>query len=213
MVQNSLTCEILPWLATEFAWEGANKLTFDIRDGVKFSDGPDMTAKDVAFTFNLVKKYPAMDLAGVWNDTFGAKAKSVTATGNQVVFELHRRGRPEVRRDHRHEDPAGEAVYAKVGDPTKYVDKNPVGTGPFKVGSYNGRRLELVRRDDYWQADKIKVEKLVLEGQYDADQAALKLRSGDLDFYSGEIPNPQKTFVDTGPEAQPLLVRARTASP
>ena len=63
-------------------------------------------------------------------------------------------------------------------------------TGPFKVGSYNGRRLELVRRPDYWQADKIKVEKLVLEGNYDANQAALKLRSGELDFYSGELPEP-----------------------
>ena len=82
-------------------------------------------------------------------------------------------------------------------------------TGPFKVGSYNGRRLELVRRPDYWQADKIKVEKLVLEGNYDANQAALKLRSGELDFYSGEIPNPQKTFVEADPDAQPLLVRAQ----
>jgi peptide/nickel transport system substrate-binding protein len=199
MVQNSLTCENLPWLATEFAWEGATKLTFTIRDGVKFSDGQVMTAKDVAFTFNLGKKYPAMDLAGVWNDTFGKKAKSVTATGNQVVLEFTGAAAPKF---------AGiigtrilpEHIYSKVGDPTKYVDKTPVGTGPFKVGSYNGRRLELVRRDDYWQADKIKVQKLVLEGQYDADQAALKLGAGDLDFYSGEIPNPQKTFVDKDPE-------------
>ena len=73
-------------------------------------------------------------------------------------------------------------------------------TGPFEVGSYNGRRLELVRRPDYWQADKIKVEKLVLEGNYDANQAALKLRTGELDFYSGELPNPQKTFVEADPE-------------
>ena len=199
MVQNSLTCENLPWLATEFAWEGADKLTFDIREGVKFSDGKVMTAKDVAFTFNLGKKYPAMDLAAVWNDTFGAKARSVTATGNQVVFEFTGAAAPKF---------AGiigtrilpEHIYSKVGDPTKYVDKTPVGTGPFKVGSYNGRRLELVRRDDHWQAEKIKVEKLVLEGQYDADQAALKLGSGGLDFYSGEIPNPQRTFVDKNPE-------------
>ena len=73
-------------------------------------------------------------------------------------------------------------------------------TGPFAVGSYNGRRLELVRRPDYWQADLIKVEKLVLEGNYDANQAALKLRSGGLDFYAGELPNPQKTFVEADPE-------------
>ena len=87
-----------------------------------------------------------------------------------------------------------------MGDPTKYVDKTPVSTGPFKVGSYNGRQLVLERRPDYWQADKIKVQKLILEGQYDAAQAALKLRAGQLDAYFGEIPNPEKTFVSADPK-------------
>ena len=46
----------------------ANKsLTFTIRSGVKFSDGSAMTAADVAYTFNMIKKYPAMDLTGVWS--------------------------------------------------------------------------------------------------------------------------------------------------
>jgi peptide/nickel transport system substrate-binding protein len=199
MVQNSLDCKITPWLATAFKWEGANKLTFDIRPGVKWSDGSDFTANDVAFTFNLMKKYPGMDIAGVWSDTFGAKATAVTANGNQVVFDFSG-------------DAASkftyiigqlilsEKQYGSVGDPTKYVDKTPIFTGPFKIGSYNGRRLELVRRPEYWQADKIKVEKLILEGNYDANQAALKLRTGGLDFYSGELPNPQKTFVDQDPK-------------
>jgi peptide/nickel transport system substrate-binding protein len=153
----------------------------------------------VAFTFNLMKKYPGMDTAGVWTATFGAKATAVTANGSQVVFDFSG-------------DAASkfsyilgalilpEKVYASVGDPTKYIDKEPVFTGPFKIGSYNGRRLELVRRPEYWQADKIKVEKLILEGNYDANQAALKLRTGGLDFYSGELPNPQKTFVDQDPK-------------
>lgn len=199
MIQSNLDCTVTPWLATKYSWRGVDRLTFDIRPGVKWSDGSEFTANDVAFTFNLMKKYPAMDTAGVWSDIFGAKATSVTANGNQVVFQFS--------------GPAAskfspllgtlilsEKHYASVGDPTKFVDKNPVFTGPFKVGSYNGRRLELVRRPDYWQADKIKVEKLVLEGNYDANQAALKLRTGGLDFYTGELPNPAKTFVAADPE-------------
>lgn len=200
MIQSSLDCKVTPWLATGYKWEGANKLTFDIRPGVKWSDGSDFTANDVAFTFNLAKKYPAMDVAGVWNDIFGAKATSVTATGNQVVFAFSGDAASKFSSITNQQLIVSEKQYGSVGDPTKYVDKAPISTGPFKVGSYNGRRLELVRRPDYWQADKIKVEKLVLEGNYDANQAALKLRTGGLDFYSGEIPNPEKTFVEQDPK-------------
>ena len=35
-----------------------------------------MTAADVAYTFNLIKKYPALDLTGAWS-----VLSSVTATG------------------------------------------------------------------------------------------------------------------------------------
>jgi peptide/nickel transport system substrate-binding protein len=199
IVRNSLTCEETPWLATKSTWEGGTKLTFDIRDGVKWSDGQAFTAKDVAFTFNLMKQYPAFDKAGVWNDTFGAPAKSVTAQGNQVVFEFTGNAAPKYD-GIISTKMLPEHVYSKVGDPTKYVDKTPVSTGPYKVGSYNGRRLVLERRVDYWQADNVKVQKIVLEGQYDAAQAALKLRAGQLDAYYGEVPNPKKTFVDADPK-------------
>ena len=39
MVQNSLDCKVTPWLATGYKWEGPSKLTFDIRQGVKWRDG------------------------------------------------------------------------------------------------------------------------------------------------------------------------------
>lgn len=201
MQQSSLDCKVVPWLATGYKWEGPAKLVLTIRQGVKWSDGSPFTAKDVAFTFNLTKKYPAIDLAGVWNDTFGAKAKSVTADGDKVTVDF--------------EGPAAtkftyligqkivsEKEFASVGDPAKYISKNPISTGPFKIAGYNGRRLELERRPDYWQADKIKVQKLVLEGNYstNANQAAAKLKTGELDFYSGEIPNPEKAFVADDPK-------------
>ena len=167
---------------------------------MKWTDGSDFTANDVAFTFNLMKKYPAIDIGGVWNDTFGAPATSVTANGNQVVFDFTGDAASKFTTHHRPADPAREASTARSATRPSTSTRSRSSTGPFKVGSYNGRRLELVRRPDYWQADKIKVEKLVLEGNYDANQAALKLRSGELDFYSGEIPNPQKTFVEADPE-------------
>ncbi len=51
----------IPWLASRYAWsDGGKTLTFTIRPGVKFSDGTPMTAGDVAFTFNLLRKNPAL---------------------------------------------------------------------------------------------------------------------------------------------------------
>src|SRR3984893_9516812 len=48
-----------PMLASSYSWGAANKsLTFTIRSGVKWSDGTALTAADVAYTFNLTKRYP-----------------------------------------------------------------------------------------------------------------------------------------------------------
>lgn len=198
MIRNSLNCQMTPWLATGFKWEGATKLTFTIREGVKWSDGQPLTPDDVKFSLELGKRFSALDTAGIWNDTFGKKATDVTVVGNDVTITFS--GNAAAKFDSiigvkilpKH-------VWEKIDDPVKYIDKDPVGTGPFTVGSYNGRKLVLERRADYWQADKVKVQKLVLEGNYDATQAALKLNAGGLDAYWGEIPNPQVAFVDKNP--------------
>lgn len=198
MVRNSMTCVVTPWLATDYRWDGATKLHFTIREGVKWSDGQPLTAEDVKFSLELSKQYPAIDEAGLWNDTFGAHASTVTASGNEVTIEFSGNAAPKfdsivaVKILPAH-------VWSKVGDPVSYVDEKPVGTGPFGVASYNGRKLVLDRRPDYWQADQVKVQHLVLEGSYDATQAALKLNAGQLDAYWGEIPNPQVSFADKNP--------------
>ncbi|HEY0999434.1 MAG TPA: ABC transporter substrate-binding protein, partial [Streptosporangiaceae bacterium] len=73
-----------PMLASSYKWGAGNKsLTFTIRSGVKWSDGTPMTANDVAYTFNLTKKYPALDLTGAWS-----ALSSVTASGSTVTMNF-----------------------------------------------------------------------------------------------------------------------------
>ena len=69
-----------PWLATGYKWSnGGKSVTFTIRQGVKWNNGTPMTPADVAFTYNLVKTNPAINLAGL-------QIISVSTSGNTVTL-------------------------------------------------------------------------------------------------------------------------------
>ena len=198
MIRQQFTCEAVPWLATAYSWKDPSTLLLTIRQGVKWSDGVPMTAADVAFTLNLGKKYPATDKAGVWGKLFGAPATAITAAGAVVTIKFAGPAPSKLDNILTLTQVLPEHIWAGVGDPTSYIDAKGIGTGPFVVGSYNGRQLILLRNKSYWQADKIKVQQLSLEGSYDSNSAALKLRNGGLDLYLGDIPNPAKSVAKPG---------------
>ena len=58
--------EPTPILGTAYEWnEDGTELTITTREGVKWSDGEDFTAEDVAFTFNLVSETPELNTTGL----------------------------------------------------------------------------------------------------------------------------------------------------
>ncbi len=78
-----------PLLATSYAWNSTDtRLTFDIRSGVKWSDGTAFSAQDVAYTFNLIKKYSSLDTYALWAAPSGGGAglTSATASGDKVTL-------------------------------------------------------------------------------------------------------------------------------
>lgn len=198
MIRDEFTCDAIPWLATGYEWETPARMRLDIREGVEWTDGEPFTANDVAFMFNLAKEYPAVDRAGLWTDLFGAPATQVTAPDDTtVVIEFAGNAVPKT------DNILGTQIfpahiYSEVGDPTEYIDAEPVSTGPFVPWKYNGRQLILERNETYWNSENQKVEYLVLEGQYDANSGALKLRNGALDIYLGDIPNPARSVARDG---------------
>src|SRR5689334_5199586 len=75
-----------PMLATSYKWNAAKtSITFTIRKNVKWNDGVPFTAKDVAFTFNTMKRVPATDLYSLWS---GAGLQSVTPSGDTVTMRF-----------------------------------------------------------------------------------------------------------------------------
>src|SRR2546425_11577299 len=137
-----------PMLATNYQWNSDNtQVTFTIRQNVKWNDGQPFTANDVAFTFNLMKQYPAADGLGVWNFL-----STVTAPDANTVVMTFQKAYPPVL-----VNIAGKVyiipqhVFATVGDPTKYLTDKPVGTGPFTLSRYQTDVAVYDKNPNYWQ--------------------------------------------------------------
>ncbi len=124
-----------PWLATSWAWSDGNKvLTFTIRKGVKWSDGVPMTAADVAFTFNLLKANPALDLNSIWS-----VLKSVSPERGQRGAHLQDKPPcPTFIYVADQVDVLPQHVWASVKNAVTYNDASPVGTGPYTLSQVHG---------------------------------------------------------------------------
>jgi peptide/nickel transport system substrate-binding protein len=181
-----------PWLATSYAWSNGGKtLAFTIRQGVKWNDGTAFTPADVAYTFNLVKSNAAVNIDGL-------KISSVSTSGNTVTLTF-----PTAQYTNL-EEIAGtaivpQAIWSKAGNPLTFADANPVGTGPYKLGSFTPQGFTLTKNPDYWQAASVKVPKVFFP-VYTSNTGALSaLFSGQIDWTGNFIPGLQKSFVDTSP--------------
>src|SRR5690606_34011807 len=77
VIFNRATGEFVPWLATAWRWTNENRtMILDVRRGVEWSDGRPFTPRDVIFTFELMRKFPALDQMAAWKHI-----ESVTAEG------------------------------------------------------------------------------------------------------------------------------------
>ena len=131
-----------PWLATSWAWSDGNRtLTFTIGKGVKFSDGTPMTAADVAYTFNLIKKVPALDVNSVWS-----VLSSVTQAGDTVVMNFKTPSVPYFYYIADQMPIVPQHVWSKISNPVTYADSNPIGTGAYTVKPVHAAEHHLRRQ-------------------------------------------------------------------
>jgi len=183
------------WLATSYTWsDGGKSITFAIRQGVKWNNGKAMTPADVVFTYNLVKKYPAINLAGLPITSVSSSGNNVTVNfSSSMYLDLQQvAGVPIL--------PA--SVWSTAGNPTTFTDPNPVGTGPYmlKSGGFTPQGFTLTKNPGYWQASMAKVQNVYFP-VYTSNTGALSaLYSGKIDWTGNFIPGLQKDFVATSPQ-------------
>jgi peptide/nickel transport system substrate-binding protein len=181
-----------PWLATSYSWSNGGKaITFTIRQGVKWNNGSAFTPADVVFTYNELKKYPAINLAGL-------PIASVSSSGNDVTVSFTSPQYTNL------ENIAGvailpQAIWSKVGNPATYVDKTPVGTGPYTLKNFTPQGFTMTRNPDYWQLSKVKIQNVFFPVYTSNTGALTALFGGTIEWTGNYIPGLQKDFVDKAP--------------
>jgi len=185
-----------PMLATGYQWSADKKsIVFTIRSGVQWSDGQPFSAADVAYTFNLMKQVPALDLYALWS---GAGLQSVTASGNQVTLTFSSVATTyffnfanQVGIVPQHIFSAGDAA----AHPDTWADAAPVGTGPFTVSPCTANNIQFVANPHYWMPGRPYVQKVEYPAYLDNNPANLDLASGKAQWGSQFIPNIQQAYL------------------
>jgi peptide/nickel transport system substrate-binding protein len=162
--------------------------TFNLRKGVKWSDGQPFTSADVVYTFENIVLNKSLGANGASN--YKDLQKVVATSDTQVQFILKK---PWASL------PTYLAYYTKIlpkhifngQNPWKLTsfDKGqPIGTGPYKVTNYvSGQYVELQPNPDYY-GSKPKIPKIIFHIIPDVNTQIAQLLSGNLEYVT--IPDP-----------------------
>ena len=198
MIFNSVKGELVPWLAESYSWsDDLLTLTLDIRKGVKWSDGVDFTANDVAFTFNMIKTKPGVN-SSILSALVGDNAfiDSITAVDDYTVeFSFNRAYTPGLY-ELITENIVPEHVWGAVDDVVAFTNENPVGTGPFtEITQFSDQVFEISKNPYYWQEGKPKFRAVVWKAYGDNNAAALAMVNGEIDWSNYALADPENSFV------------------
>jgi peptide/nickel transport system substrate-binding protein len=185
-----------PMLATSWTWGPGNKtLTFTMRQGVKWSDGTPMSAADVAYTFNLIKKYPGLDLTGVWS-----VLSSVTATGNTVTFDFSTAGAVPYFYYIADQTPiVPQHIWSTLANPLTNPIKQPVGTGPYLMTKCSPQNITYTANPNYWQPGEPKIKKIQYPAYTSNNTANDDLANGSAQWGAQYIPSIQTFYTAKNP--------------
>ncbi len=168
-----------PALAT--AWSISKdglSLTFELRKGVKFSDGTPFNAETAKW--NLLRWMGVDDFS--WIGVSAAFDKIVIDNPYKLTIKL-KRPVPAAPLEMTIVRPVRFLSPKAVDAKGKQV--KPIGTGPWIVKSYDAAQTVLVRNDAYW-GKKPLFAKMELKVVPDEQARVNALRSGDLDVIGGD---------------------------
>jgi peptide/nickel transport system substrate-binding protein len=178
LVQMDPDSKMIPGLAT--SWKAIDDRTweFKLRKGVKFTDGSELTAEDVAFSIDRVPNVPNSP------GPFSAYTKAIVA--KQIVDPYTIRFKYAAPYPLAPNDLSTIYIVSKkvaTGASTEDFNtgKAAIGSGRYKLVKYtSGDRIELVRNDSYW-AEKSPWDKVTFKIIKNEAARVAALLSGDVD--------------------------------
>lgn len=168
--------KIQPELAVSYEYITPKNLEIQLKKGIKFHNGEELTAEDVVFSLNRMLEKPATKimLDSVENCEIIDKYKvriNLNKSSSPLLYTLSY--------------PLTSILNKKdTLEKNDNISVEPVGTGPFKLVDWgSGEKIELVANEDYFQG-RAKIDKLIFRGIVENTSRLAGLETGELDIAS-----------------------------
>jgi peptide/nickel transport system substrate-binding protein len=166
--------------------EDAMKMTVKIRQGVKFTNGDELKASDVKFSFDrginsaTFGRVPGIEGVDIIDDyTVDIRFKEPTAYMEKPIKAVYIVNEKEV---------------AAAGEDFGHSIEGVIGTGAYKITSWEkGQSLAFTRNEDYWQGE-VPIKDMTIKIIADQSTAALALEKGEIDYIFDGDPVIEKTL-------------------
>jgi peptide/nickel transport system substrate-binding protein len=197
-----------PLLAKSLNWIDDYTLDVTMNPAARFNDGQALTNEDVAYSFELGKKY-TISWSNVWLSLESVTAKPagivefklakdnynrlnvLDALTNVPIHPKHVWTKIEADNDN---------DIAKI---TTVFNEDPVASGPYKVYYWNDTKIIVVRDDNYWGKalfGRLPAPKYVTHVIFkSADAGNLALKNGEVDMSQQFIPKVWLMWKDGAP--------------
>lgn len=174
----------VPVLATDYTFnDNATEVTFTLREGVTFHDGSPFNADVVKANLDFVRD----EKNGLARKSFFSFIKEVVVKDPTHVTVVANSPNSAMLSYLAH--PASsmkslEVIKKKQADPSFNLDRNPVGTGPYKFTEWKDNQyVKVVPFDNYWNKEQpAKLESIVYKPVLEASTRINMLKAGETDI-------------------------------
>ncbi len=143
-----LTGKLEPWLAESGEWLDGKTYKITLHEGTTWQDGKPLTSKDVKFTFELAKKYPAIYYSGMWEWLDSIE----TPDDRTVIFHF---SEPRYHNwlislytiaivpEHIWKDKTQDEILSTANE-------NPIGSGMYLAETHDQDKMVFLRNEKWW---------------------------------------------------------------